>query len=75
MPRTAQPPYSHMENSITADLDQLGLTTLRAMVDAEPYGSSDLGGDPLDDGPPSPTSASTSEASSHAVWRHCSFFH
>ena len=34
---------------------------LRAMVDVEPYGSSDLGGDPSDDEPPSMTSASPSE--------------
>ena len=31
------------------------------MVDVEPYGSSDLGGDPSDDEPPSMTSASLSE--------------
>ena len=42
IPRTAQPPYSHMENSTRAELDRLGLTALRAMVDVEPYGSSDL---------------------------------
>ena len=39
----------------------MGLTALRAMVDVEPYGSSDLGRDPSDDEPPSMTSASTSE--------------
>ena len=61
IPRTAQPPYSGMENSTRAELDQLGLTALRAMVDIEPYGSSDLGGDPTDDEPPSMTSASPSE--------------
>ena len=61
VPRTAQPPYSHVENSTRAELDQLGLTALRAMVDVEPYGSSDLGGDPSDDEPPSMTSASPSE--------------
>ena len=61
IPRTAQPPYSHVENSTRAELDQLGLTALRAMVDVEPYGSSDLGGDPSDDEPPSMTSASPSE--------------
>ena len=33
MPRTAQPPYSHVENSTRAELDQLGLPALRAMVD------------------------------------------
>ena len=61
VPRTAQPPYSHVENSTRAELDQLGLTALRAMVDVEPYGSSDLGGDPSDDEPPSVTFASLSE--------------
>ena len=40
---------------------QLALTALRAMVDVEPYGSSDLGGDPSDDEPPSLTSVSHSE--------------
>ena len=43
VPRTAQPPYSHVTNSTRAELDPLGLTALRAMVDVEPYGSSDLG--------------------------------
>ena len=61
VPRTAQPPYSHVGNSSRAELDRLGLTALRAMVDVEPYGSSDLGGDPSDDGPTSMTSASPSE--------------
>ena len=61
VPRTAQPPYSHVENSTRAEVDQLGLTALRAMVDVEPYGFSDLDGDPSDDEPPSPTSASHSE--------------
>ena len=61
VPRTAQPPYGHVGNSTRAELDQLGLTALRAMVDVEPYGSSDLGGDPSDDEPPSMTSASPSE--------------
>ena len=61
VPRTAQPPYSHMANSTRAELDQLALTALRAMVDVEPYGSSDLGGDPPDDEPPSLTSASPSD--------------
>ena len=56
VPRTAQPPYSHVKNSTRAELDRLGLTALRAMVDVEPYGSSDLGGDPSDDEPPSITS-------------------
>ena len=61
IPRTAQPPYSHVGNSTGAQLDRLVLTALRAMVDVEPYGSSDLGGDPSDDEPPSMTSASPSE--------------
>ena len=61
VPRTAQPPYSHVENSTRAELDRLGLTALRAMVDVEPYGSNDLGGDPPDDEPPSLSSASPSE--------------
>ena len=61
VPRTAQPPYSNVGNSTRAELDRLGLTALRAMVDVEPYGSSDLGGDPSDDEPPSMTSASPSE--------------
>ena len=59
--RTAEPPYSHVENSTRAKLDQLGLTALRAMVDVEPYGSSDLGGDSSDDEPPSMASASPSK--------------
>ena len=59
--RTVQPPYSHVEKSTRAELDRLGLTALRAMVDVEPYGSSELGGDPSDDEPPSMTSASPSE--------------
>ena len=61
MPRAAQPPYSNVANSTRAELDRLGLTAVRAMVDVEPYGSSDLGGDPSDDEPPSMTSASPSE--------------
>ena len=61
VPRTAKPPYSHVTNSTRAELDQLGLTALRAMVDVEPHGSSDLGGDPSDDGPPSMTSSSPSD--------------
>ena len=61
VPRTAQPCYSHVGNSTRAELDRVGLTALRAMVDVEPYGSSDLGGDPSDDEPPSMTSASPSE--------------
>ena len=58
VPRTAQPPCSNVVNSTRAALDRLGLTALRAMVDVEPYGSSDLGGDPSEDAPPSMTSAS-----------------
>ena len=56
-----QRPYSHVEKYTRAELDQLGLPVLRAMVDVGPYGSSDLGGDPSDDEPPSMTSASPSE--------------
>ena len=48
IPRTAKPPYSHVGNSTRAELDRLGLTALRAIFDLEPYGSSDLGGDPSD---------------------------
>ena len=61
VPRTAQPPYNNVGNSTRAELDRLGLTAVKAMVDVEPYGSSDLGGDPSDDEPPSMTSASPSE--------------
>ena len=61
VPRTAQPPYSHVGNSTRAELDLLGLTALRAMVDVEPYGSSDLGRDLSGNEPPSMTSASPSE--------------
>ena len=61
IPRTAQPPYSYVENSTRDELDRFGQTALRAMVDVEPYSSSDLGGDPSDDEPPSMTSASPSE--------------
>ena len=50
-----------MENSKRAELDQLGLTALRAIVDVEPYGSSDPNGDLSDDEPPSMTCASPSE--------------
>ena len=50
-----------MGNSTRAELDRLGLTALRAMADVEPYGSSDLGGDPSDNETPSMTSASPSE--------------
>ena len=61
VPRTAQLPYSHVGNSTRAELDRLGLTALRAMVDVEPYGSSDVGRDPSDDEPPSMPCASPSE--------------
>ena len=61
IPRTAEPPYIPVGNSTRAELDRLGPTALRAMVDVEPYGSSDLGGHPSDDEPPSMTSASLSE--------------
>ena len=61
VPRTAKPHYSHLTNSTRAELEWLGLTALRAMGDVEPYGSSDLGGDPSDDETPSMTSASPSE--------------
>ena len=61
IPRTARPPCSHVGNSTRAELDRLGLTALRAMVDVEPYGSSALDGDPSDDEPPSMTCASPSE--------------
>ena len=44
--RTAQPPYSHVGNSTRDELDRLGLTALRALMDVEPYGSSDLGDQP-----------------------------
>ena len=59
--RMAQPPYSHVGNSTRGELDLLSLTALRVMVDVEPYGSRDLGGDPSDDEPPSMTSASPPE--------------
>ena len=61
VPSRAQPPYSNAGNSTRAELDRLGLTALRAMVDVEPYGSSDVDGEPSDDEPPSMTSASPSE--------------
>ena len=51
IPRTAQPPYSHVENSTRAEVDRLGLKAWRAMVDVEPYCSSDLGEDLSDDEP------------------------
>ena len=61
VPRTAQPAYSRVENSTRAELDQLGLTAVRAMVDVEPYGSSEFGGDASDDEPPSLRPASPSD--------------
>ena len=61
VPRTVQPTYSHVGNSTRAEVDRLGLTALRAMVNVEPHGSSDLGGDPFDDETASMTSASPSE--------------
>ena len=61
VPRTAQLPYSHLENSTRTELDQLGLTDPRAMGDVEPYGCSDLGGDLSGNELPSLTSASPSE--------------
>ena len=36
-----------MENSTRAELDRFGLTGLKAMVDLEPYGSSDHAEIPL----------------------------
>ena len=61
VPRTTQPPYSHVENSTQAELDQLALTALRLMVGVEPYCSSYLGRDLSDDEPPFLTFASPSE--------------
>ena len=61
VPRTVQPPCSHVENPTRVELDQFSWTALRAIVDVEPYGSSDLGGDHSDDEPPSMTSASPSQ--------------
>ena len=51
VPRTAQQPYSHVENSTRAEQDPFGLTALEGMVDVEPYGSTDFGGDPSNDEP------------------------
>ena len=48
----------HNKNTVLKSLSNF---LLRAMVDVEPYGSSDLGGDPSYDEPPSLTSASPSE--------------
>ena len=59
MRHSEEPPLNLLVMSLK--LDRLGLTALRAMVDVEPYGSSDLGRDPSDDEPPSMTSASPSE--------------
>ena len=49
--------HHHVRISTGAELDRLGLTALRPMVDVEPYDSSDLGGNPSDNEPPSMTSA------------------
>ena len=61
VPRTAQPPYSQVETSTRAGLDGLRLTARRAMVDVEPYGSSDFGGDLWHNEPPSLSPASPSD--------------
>ena len=61
VPETAQLPYSHVQTCTRAELDQLGLTALRATVDVEPYGSIDMGGEPSDDESTSLSSASHSE--------------
>ena len=61
MPIPAVIPRSPFIPRRRAELDRYGLIALRAMVDVEPYGSSDLGGDPSDDEPPSMTSASPPE--------------
>ena len=61
IPRKAQPPYGHVGNSMRGELNRRELTALRAMVNVEPYGSSELGRDPSDDEPPSMTSASPLE--------------
>ena len=61
MGRLSTTECTYLPTSTRAELDRLGLTALWAMVDVEPYGSSDLGGDPSDDEPPSMTSASPSE--------------
>ena len=37
VPRTARPPYSHVETSTRAEPDQLRLTAMRILVDVEPY--------------------------------------
>ena len=59
--RTAQPLYSDLDNSTHAQLYKLGMIALSAMVDVEPCGSGDMGGDPSDKEPPSLSSASPSE--------------
>ena len=61
VPRMAQPPYSCVGNFTRAEPDRLELSARRAMVDVEPYGSGDFGGDPSDDELPSLWSASLSE--------------
>ena len=58
VPRTAQSPYSHVENSIPGELDRFRLTTLRATFDVEPFGSSNFDDDPSNDEWPSLSSAS-----------------
>ena len=61
VPRMAQLPYSQLENYTRTELDSLRLIALTAMVDVEPYGSIDVGGDPSDNKPPSLSSASASD--------------
>ena len=65
VPRTPRLPYNHVKNSTRvstrAEVDQLGCTALRAMVDVEPCGFSDMGGDLLDNESPSPSCASPSK--------------
>ena len=61
VPRTAQPPYSHVQNSTAAELDRIGLTALSTMLDVELYRSTDLGDDPSDKEPPYLTSDPPSE--------------
>ena len=63
LPRAAQPPYTHVDNSTRAELHRLGVRALRATVDVEHYCSSYLDGDPAYDQPPSLLSASPSEDS------------
>ena len=58
IPRTAQPPYSHVEICTRAELDRPRPTALSAMVDFEHYDY----GDSSADEPPSLSPASPSEA-------------